>query len=287
MLLTIFTPAYNRADKIRRVFSSLEEQMNSECEWLVIDDGSKDNTNEVVSKFIEESSMNIRYYKKENGGKHTAHNMAVDLAKGKYFMCLDSDDYLENNSIEALIYKIKQCGSQEGIIAYKCDQNRTLLSKKFPQEMSVSNIYALNQEYNCMGEFVFVFPTELLKKNKFPVFAGERFLTESVLYDKMNCRMHLLEKVIEVCEYQTDGLSNNLNEIMKKNPAGYCMYFMQRIDMQTTFINRIITIGKYLCFCIFAGEKRSVYNGKYKRLLRLSYPLGIVMWLYYKGIRRF
>lgn len=287
MLLTIFTPAYNRADKIRRVFSSLEEQMNSECEWLIIDDGSKDNTNEVVSKFIEESSMNIHYYKKENGGKHTAHNMAVDLAKGKYFMCLDSDDYLENNSIEALIYKIKQCGSQEGIIAYKCDQNRVLLSEKFPQEMSVPNIYSLNQEYNCMGEFVFVFPTELLKKNKFPIFAGERFLTESVLYDKMNCRMHLLEKVIEVCEYQADGLSNNLNEIMKKNPAGYCMYFMQRIDMQTTFRNRIITIGKYISFCIFAGEKRSVYNGKYKRLLRISYPLGIVMWLYYKGIRGF
>lgn len=287
MLLTIFTPAYNRADKIRRVFSSLEEQMNSECEWLIIDDGSKDNTNEVVSKFIEESSMNIRYYKKENGGKHTAHNMAVDLAKGKYFMCLDSDDYLENNSIEALIYKIKQCDSQEGIIAYKCDHNRALLSKTFPQEVSVPNIYALNQEYNCMGEFVFVFPTELLKKNKFPVFAGERFLTESVLYDKMNCRMHLLEKVIEVCEYQTDGLSNNLNEIMKKNPAGYCMYFMQRIDVQTTFRNRIITIGKYLCFCIFAGEKRSVYNGKHKRLLRISYPLGIVMWLYYKWIRGF
>lgn len=287
MLLTIFTPAYNRADKIRRVFSSLEEQMNSDCEWLIIDDGSKDNTNEVVSKFIEESSMNIRYYKKENGGKHTAHNMAVDLAKGKYFMCLDSDDYLENNSIEALIYKIKQCGSQEGIIAYKCDQNRALLSKTFPQEVSVPNIYALNQEYNCMGEFVFVFPTELLRKNKFPVFAGEHFLTESVLYDKMNCRMYLLEKVIEVCEYQTDGLSNNLNEIMKKNPAGYCMYFMQRIDMQTTFRNRIITIGKYLCFCMFAGEKSSVYNGKYKRLLRISYPLGIVMWLYYKGIRGF
>lgn len=287
MLLTIFTPAYNRADKIRRVFSSLEEQMNSDCEWLIIDDGSKDNTNEVVSKFIEESSMNIRYYKKENGGKHTAHNMAVDLAKGKYFMCLDSDDYLENNSIETLIYKIKQCGSQEGIIAYKCDQNRALLSKTFPQEVSVPNIYALNQEYNCMGEFVFIFPTELLKKNKFPVFAGERFLTESVLYDKMNCRMHLLEKVIEVCEYQTDGLSNNLNEIMKKNPAGYCLYFMQRIDMQNNLKDRILTIGKYISFSIFSGRNKTVYNGKYKILSKVLYPVGIVMWLYYKCVRKF
>lgn len=287
MLLTIFTPAYNRGDKLRQTYLSLESQIYTEFEWLIIDDGSSDDTEKVISELMKKSSMNIRYYKKENGGKHTAHNMAVDLAKGKYFMCLDSDDYLENNSIEALIYKIKQCGSQEGIIAYKCDQNRVLLSEKFPQEMSVPNIYSLNQEYNCMGEFVFVFPTELLKKNKFPIFAGERFLTESVLYDKINCRMNLLEKVIEVCEYQTDGLSNNLNEIMKKNPAGYCMYFMQRIDMQTTFRNRIVTIGKYLCFCMFAGEKRSVYNGKYKRLLRILHPLGIVMWLYYKVVRGF
>lgn len=287
MLLTIFTPAYNRADKLEQVYLSLEKQMNNEFEWLIIDDGSKDDTEKVVSQLIKRSPMNIRYYKKENGGKHTAHNMAADMATGKYFLCLDSDDYMNQDSINALTEIIKQCSSEEGIIAYKCDQNKKLLSDKFPETEYVPSIYSLNQEYKCKGEFVFVFPTELIQKNKFPVFEGERFVTESVLYDKLDCRMHILPEVIEICEYQMDGLSNNLNEIMKRNPAGYCLYFMQRIDMQNNLKDRILTIGKYISFSIFAGRNKTVYNGKYKILSKVLYPVGIVMWLYYKCVRKF
>lgn len=287
MFLTIFTPAYNRADKLEQIYLSLERQLNNEFEWLIIDDGSRDDTEKVVSQLMKKSLMNIRYYKKKNGGKHTAHNMAVDMATGKYFLCLDSDDYMNQNSIDMLLETIKKCGSDEGIIAYKCDENKTLLSDKFPDIKYVPNIYSLSQEYKCKGEFVFVFPTELIQKNKFPVFEGERFVTESVLYDKLDCRMHILPEVIEICEYQTDGLSNNLNEIMKRNPAGYCLYFMQRIDMQNNLKDRILTIGKYISFSIFAGRSKTVYNGKYKILSKVLYPVGIVMWLYYKCVRKF
>lgn len=287
MLLTIFTPAYNRADKLKQIYLSLEKQINTEFEWLIVDDGSKDNTEKVIAELMKNSSMNIRYYKKENGGKHTAHNMAVDMAAGKYFMCLDSDDYMNENSIEALLNAIEKCDYECGIIAYKCDQNKKMLSNEFPNINYVPNIYFLNKEYKCNGEFVFVFPISILQKNKFPVFEGERFLTESVLYDRLNCKMCLLPEVIEVCEYQVDGLSSNLNQIMKNNPAGYCLYFMQRIDMQKNFKDRIIVIGKYICFSIFAGKQKSNYNGKYKILSKILCPLGIVVWFYYKCVRKF
>lgn len=287
MLLTIFTPAYNRADKLKQIYLSLEKQINNEFEWIIIDDGSEDDTEKVVTQLMKKSAMNIRYYRKENGGKHTAHNMAVDIALGEFFLCLDSDDHMSQNSVGKLLNAVKQCGSNHGIVAYKCDQNKKLLSDTFPEIEYVPSIYALKQDYNCKGEFAFVFPTELLKENKFPVFEGERFLTESVLYDKLSCKMYILPEVIEVCEYQTDGLSNNLNEIMKNNPAGYCLYFMQRIDMQNSFKDRVITIGKYICFSFFAGKKKSVYNGKYKNLSKISYPIGIAVWLYYKCVRKF
>lgn len=287
MLLTIFTPAYNRADKLKQIYLSLEKQIDNEFEWLVIDDGSNDDTGRVVEELKKKSSMQIRYYKKENGGKHTAHNMAVDVARGRYFLCLDSDDYMNQDSINVLLDAIKKCEAGEGIIAYKCNQNKELLSDVFPDVKNVSNIFSLNQAYGCTGEFVFVFPIELMRKNKFPVFEGERFLTESVLYDKINCKMYLLPEVIEVCEYQTDGLSNNLNKIMKNNPAGYCLYFMQRIDMQNNLKERIIIIGKYNCFCIFAGRKKSNYKGKYRVFSKILYPVGVIMWLYYKFVRGF
>lgn len=287
MLLTIFTPTYNRANKLRQIYNSLKSQHSNEYEWLIVDDGSKDKTEQVVLDFLKFASFDIRYVKKENGGKHTAHNVAVDLAKGKYFMCLDSDDYMNEKAINGVLDTIHKCHIGEGIIAYKCDQMTHLLSDKFPQDIEISNSYSLESQYNCRGEFVFVYPTEILRKNKFPIFDGEKFLTESILYDKIKCPMRLLPQVIEVCEYQTDGLSNNLNEIMKKNPAGYCLYFMQRIDMQKSIKDKIITAGKYLCFSFLAGKNRSPYTGKHKWLVLSCYPLGIATLLYYKIVRKF
>lgn len=109
MLLTIFTPTYNRANKLENVYNSLKNQISSEYEWLIVDDGSIDNTKKIVEKFINDSLLNVRYIKKDNGGKHTAHNLAVDEAKGKYFMCLDSDDFLKENTINSLLEKLKIC----------------------------------------------------------------------------------------------------------------------------------------------------------------------------------
>ncbi|CVI73607.1 Hyaluronan synthase [Clostridiales bacterium CHKCI001] len=287
MLFTIFTPAYNRADKLRNLYNSLKGQPSKEYEWLIIDDGSIDETENVVSEFIISSSIHIRYVKKKNGGKHTAHNLAVDLAQGRWFLCLDSDDYLSEKAVDILIETIKKCEPSEGIIAYKCDQKNKLLSNEFPTVNMISNTYNLEKKYGCKGEFVLIYPTKLLQQNKFPVFEGEKFLTESILYDRLKCPMRLLPEIIEVCEYQVDGLSNNLNKIMKNNPAGYCLYFMQRIDMQESTKKQIITMGKYICFGIFAGKNKSAYTGKHKNLIKLCYPVGIATWMYYKIIRKF
>ena len=287
MLFTIFTPAYNRADKLQQIYDSLKNQLSTECEWLIIDDGSKDETDKTVDEFLKKTSMNIRYIKKDNGGKHTAHNLAVDIARGKYFMCLDSDDYLVDGIIGKLLEELKKLNGEEGIIAYKSDQNNKLLSNAFPNTEYVLNTYELASKYKCLGEFVFVYPTQLLKKNKFPVFDGERFITECVLYDRLYNPMKLFAEIVEICEYQPDGLSNNLNEIMKKNPAGYCLYFMQRIDMQKSIMRRIMTIGKYHYFCKLAGNKKSGYTGKYKALVILFKPLGAICSLYYKKLRGF
>ena len=123
MLLSIFTPTYNRRNKLEQLYRSLKNQIDDECEWIIVDDGSTDATEKVILQFCNESVCNIRYIKKENGGKHTAHNLAVDFAKGDYFMCLDSDDFLQDQAIAKLLKFINTCENNEGIIAYKCDQS--------------------------------------------------------------------------------------------------------------------------------------------------------------------
>ena len=118
MLLSIFTPTYNRRNKLEQLYRSLKNQIDDECEWIIVDDGSTDATEKVILQFCNESVCNIRYIKKENGGKHTAHNLAVDIAKGDYFMCLDSDDFLQDQAIIKLLKFINTCENNEGIIAY-------------------------------------------------------------------------------------------------------------------------------------------------------------------------
>jgi glycosyltransferase involved in cell wall biosynthesis len=284
-MVTVFTPTYNRADKLQRLYHSLVAQGNHDFEWLIIDDGSTDDTASVVEAF-DRSQFNIRYYKQANGGKHRAYNRALQLAEGEYFFCVDSDDWLAKDAIEKIQANIH---TAQFILAYKEDEQGKLLSDRFPENIEQISLVTLNREYGCGGEFTILFQTEFARKYPFPAFEGENFVTESVVYDRMAVakKASLLPCVVTICEYQEDGLSNNLNQIMKKNPAGYCLYFMQRIDMQAGFIDRLITAGKYNCFCIFAKTNKSRYSGEHQWTVAIAKPFGWVFWLYYKLVRNF
>lgn len=289
MKLTIFTPTYNRADKLNKVYNSLVKQDCIDFEWLIIDDGSSDNTEEVVNSFISEAPFIIRYFKKTNGGKHTAHNMALELASGKYFMCLDSDDYLADNILKELSMSLCKLSFSEGLIAYKSDIDGRLLSSEFPENIELVTTFELTSKYNCRGEFVLIYPTEILGLYPFPVYDNERFITECVLYDRLDavCKMQFLRKTLMICEYQVDGYSQNLNKIMKENPMGYCMYFMQRIDLQDDLIKKLIYAAKYWSFRIFSRNNKCKYMGKNNVLTLVALPIGCLFWLYYKIIRGF
>lgn len=286
-MITIFTPTYNRADKLLRVYSSLLAQSKNDFEWLIVDDGSVDMTESVVEKF-DKTKFDIRYYKQKNGGKHRAYNRALKMARGEYFLCLDSDDWLVEQAVEEIIHFTNK-KKENFILAYKENENRVRLSNRFPDGIEKINLFDLNHKFHCNGEFTIIFRTEYAKRFPFPVFQGENFITESVVYDRMasNEKVALLPKVITICEYQEEGLSNNLNYIMKENPAGYCLYFMQRIDLQKTLIQRMVMAGKYQCFGFLAGKQKSIYIGKYSIFVRQTKLLGFLFLLYYKTLRGF
>ena len=289
MKLTIFTPTYNRASKLNRAFQSLCLQSCSDFEWLIVDDGSADDTEEVVRSFQnDETSFLIRYLWQENGGKHRAYNRALDQARGDHFFCLDSDDWLAEDAVENILEICNQLGENRFVVAYKKDEKGELLSNQFP-EIKNCSLRELSEKYHCGGEFSLIFPTALAKRFPFPTFDGENFITEAVIYDRLSqvADIQLLPEVITICEYQEDGLSNNLNRIMKRNPAGYCLYFMQRIDIVPSLKERIIVAGKYHCFCIFADKNKSEYAGKHKLLVRMTKPLGALFRCYYIRKRGF
>ena len=289
MTLTLFTPTYNRASMLPRLYESLRSQTCYDFEWLIIDDGSVDDTAGVVQSFAGEGTFPVRYQYKENGGKHTAYNLALELAGGKLFFCVDSDDYLAPDAVERIVSAANELGEEQGIVAYKQDTTGKLLSDGFPAEVKFSAFNDLWLKHGCCGEFSLVFPTELARKYPFPVFLGERFVTESVVYDRISpkCEMLLLPRAVTVCEYQPDGYSQNANAVMAKTPGGFCLYFMQRIDLMPSMISKLVCAGKYWCFRWISKNKTLRYTGKHRIICGLGWVLGLAFRGYYKVARGF
>lgn len=286
-MLTVFTPVYNRADMLTRLYRSLCDQTCNDFEWLVIDDGSTDNTASVIQSFMNEEKINIRYCKKENGGKHTAHNLALELAAGEWFLCVDSDDLLAADAISKLAAKIAKLSGESGIIAYKEDLNGRLLSDPLPENICKTQLYRLATEHACRGEFSLAFATDFARQFPFPVFTQERFVTECVVYDRMDQQgeFALLPEVITICEYQPDGYSSNFANLMRQNPSGFCLYFLQRIDLQPRFLQRVLHAGKYWCFRWICKRPELTYKGRHKFLVSLSVIPGMFFRIYYKLFR--
>ena len=286
-MLTIFTPSYNRADMLPRLYRSLCDQTCNDFEWLVIDDGSTDDTTSVIQSFMNEGKINIRYCKKENGGKHTAHNLALEQAAGEWFLCVDSDDLLAADAVSKLAGKCAQLNGESGIIAYKEDLNGRRLSNPLPENIGKTQMYRLAVEFGCRGEFSLAFSTAFARKFPFPVFEGEQFVTECIVYDRMDQQgqFALLPEVVTVCEYQPDGYSSDSSKLMKRNPSGYCLYFLQRIDLQISMLQRILHAGKYWCFRWICNRTELKYEGKHKGVVTLSVIPGIFFRIYYKLFR--
>ena len=218
-MFTIFTPAYNRAYTLPKLYGSLVNQEKQNFEWLIIDDGSTDNTEAVVSEFIEENNFAIRYVKQENQGKHIAINKALKMADREWFAIIDSDDFLVNEATEVW----------ENLALEAADNSFAgfsfiHFSEKFQIDRSKYGKKRLDdrRDYNweLPGEMLFCFKTKVISQYSFPVFPEEKFCQESVLFLPIlrKYKMLITDHVLVRGEYLEDGLSQNHYASMLKNP---------------------------------------------------------------------
>lgn len=289
MKITIFTPTYNRAGTLPRVFHSLMAQTCLDFEWLIVDDGSTDRTEELIAVFQEKARFPIRYYWKENGGKHTAYNKALECANGEWMVCLDSDDMLAEDAVELLCSEMDRHPELNGVVAYKTDLSGRYIGDIIPENVTALRIPELGLRYHCSGEYVFAYEVGIARRFAFPVFEGERFSPEGVMLDMLGqeCVVSVLPKVLMLCEYQNDGYTAQVNKLIRENPCAYTQCFMQRIDLSITLKDRIKSAGRYQCYRRFAKEKAPRYNGRHKALTACCIPVGCFFYLYYKLVRGF
>lgn len=231
MFLSILTPTYNRAYTLKRCYDSLCAQTDKDFEWIVVDDGSSDTTKELVSGFILEDKINIRYFYKENGGKPSAHNMGVRNAKGEMCVCVDSDDALTPLAVETAktVWKSRKDTRTIGILAKRGDfKEHNPICTDWPDFLTTSAMIELQEKYNFSGDTALFFDTAVMQKHYFKEFPGEKFVPEDALYAELDevGPMILLKDVLYLCEYLEGGLTSNYKKLLMNNPMGtaYCYY---------------------------------------------------------------
>jgi glycosyltransferase involved in cell wall biosynthesis len=235
--ITIFTPTYNRAHLLERLYRSIQRQTFRDFEWLIVDDGSKDNTEDIVSVFLKENNtFPIRYYKKENGGKSRAVNFGLDLAEGELFFIMDSDDYLTDDALEKIVYwestienKSAYCGVAGNRGTTETETPNVPLPGSF-LDCSVLEKYAGNTA--LLGEHAEALYTDVFRKFKYPEFEGEKYMTPCVAFDRMAAAGYItryFQDIIWVCNYLDDGLTLHADTIYVRNPRGYGLTLHERM----------------------------------------------------------
>ena len=272
MLFTVFTPTYNRSHLLQRLFESLCSQTVRNFEWLIIDDGSTDDTEKVVAVFEEKADFPVRYIKQKNQGKHIAINTAVENAKGKWYLPIDSDDFLANNALEICQdLALETNGNQFGGFTF-IRAPEELVEKK--QE----NIIQKWTEYNSYhwefaGEMMYVFKMDVIKKYPFPVFEHEKFCQESVQIIPIvkNYEILFTDHILAYGEYLEDGLSQNLYQRLLKNPQYSMLALKTKLAVAKTQDEKKMLAKNYWDIALKTGQSKIKTFFNFPMFLNLSY----------------
>jgi glycosyltransferase involved in cell wall biosynthesis len=251
MFLSIITPTYNRKHSLVNIYDSLIHQNHQDFEWIIVDDGSNDNTNEDVLEWQKEDKINIRYYKIPNGGKTLAVCFAFDQSPiGKYSLVLDSDDFLSENALAIMYSELSTLDSScIGIVGLKSFTNNELVGSGFKMNFgNYTDIYFGKK--SSKGDKLFIFRTEIYKKSLMPPLLNEKFMPESVIYINSSHfgKFKLLNEVLYYGDYLLDGMTNNSRKILIENIQGHIFERIQILKLNLTLKNRFKQIMYHIYF---------------------------------------
>lgn len=271
--LTIFTPTYNRAYKIRDLYTSLVAQTSHDFVWLVVDDGSTDETQDVLHALSVENAINMQIAYQENGGKQRAFNYGVTLSNTELFFCVDSDDILVHDAVQSIIdLWSHECSDTTlaGIIALDGNQDGKPLGGLFPTDLARTTTWHLQHDIGYTADTSIIHRTEILKQYPFDVAPGEKFIAETYIYLQIDEHYEVLvmNHVIKLVKYLDDGYSHNARQISRDNPIGYMKIKKMYLDRASTFRDKFESASLYLVGAYFAGQYQAVCQTIHNPFLR-------------------
>ncbi|MDU4892490.1 MAG: glycosyltransferase family 2 protein [Clostridium sp.] len=285
-VITVFTPTYNRGELLNKLYSSLVKQTFKDFEWLIYDDGSKDDTKKRVETLVKENKINIRYYYGENSGKHAAINKGTELAKGELFFIVDSDDYLTNNSLELVneAWNSVEKSKDEKIVGVG---GRRFLINKENRKFNFENKYydADAIKFNLIDgniqDKAEVYKTSFLRRYKFPEFKGEKFITEALIWYKIaqdGYKLRWFNEDIYVCEYLDDGLSSNFYKVRVNSIKGTCHSYNEMSTYRLPWKFRLRYKINYFRYGLIKYSSKVLKNElKSTEFYRIAHFIGILL----------
>lgn len=287
-VITVLTPTYNRADLLSVAYKSLIIQNNMNFVWMIIDDGSFDNTEEVVRGFQKENKIEILYYKKENGGKHTALNFGIERINTELTIILDSDDRLLPNAIDSIVYfREKYTRNENNICGYtflRCHSDGKPIVGLDKDEF-VANYVDYRIKHNRPGDMAEVFYTNILKEFPFPIFENEKFISEDVVWIQIGLKYNVvyINKAIYLCDYLEGGLTDTDKRVKFKSPLG--SMFRGKMLMRKECGFKVNIKGAIIYNCYKNLAKKSVPNNLKLKSIRenlLVISTKILGYIYYR-----
>jgi len=302
-LFTVFTPSFNRAYILHRVYESLKAQTYRAFEWLIIDDGSTDETYELIKRWQEETTdFPIRYYWQKNKGKHVAFNRGVREAQGEFFLPLDSDDACVPEALERFKYHwdsipIEQRELFSGVCALCMDQNGKVVGDHFPFDPTDSNSLEIYYRYKVKGEKWGFQRTEVLHQYPFPEIEGARYIPEGVIWNAIARLYKILfvNEMLRIYYSQNARFSDQITRSLStasSHPKGCALFYKLCLNDDIVWFRHapfefLRSAVHYVRFSLHSGTNiiqtlqnvRSVIS---KILVMIALPLGAFLYVFEK-----
>lgn len=254
---TVFTPTYNRAYTLHRVYDSLSIQTLQDFEWLIVDDGSNDDTKQLVENWQAEAWFPIRYIYQKNGGKHRAFNRGVSEARGELFLTLDSDDKCTQTALERFKYHWDQIDENQkdsitAVTSICTNEKGEIVGNKFPIDGIDSNTIEIRNKYGVFGEKWGFQRTDVLKKYPFPEFEGERYIPPALVWNRIaeTYKTRYINEPLRIYEVLEDGITASSIRLRMNNPKGSALYYSDYMKHALSIKNKTKGVVNYIRFSL-------------------------------------
>ena len=282
--LTVFTLTYNRGYCIHKCYESLLRQTCDDFEWLVVDDGSTDDTRLIVERWIQEARIPIHYIYKENGGMHTGYNVAYDNIFTELAVAIDSDDYMTDDAVEKIVNFWEQNKEEQyaGLICLDITEDGKVIGTELPKVKSAT-VYDLYYRMGVKGDTKEVYRPELIRGFHSPVFPGEKLFSTRYKYFMVDLthKMLIFNEPVVIVEYMPDGYTRNIIKLYKKNLNSYIFYrkFIMTYP-NATLLHRYTSAIHFVAESLLSKDLNFLRNSPKKLLTLLAFPLGILLYFF-------